>query len=145
MVPNRYPAVYLNIPAPMGDRQSTQMVLVRNYLQSGKGDQSTRAEAARDALARKIGEELGLKGPTLPLNFKIDDYNISSLSFRRVFLGKGAPDEIQDVLWLAARYKLVDRLNVQGYCDRNLGIDFGGFVSYLWVMFKSVLVGSVRH
>jgi hypothetical protein len=69
------------------------------------------------------------KGQQLPSVFSVggDRYALSSIS--RVFIGKGAPDEIQDVIWLAAQAGLVDARNLAEYVDNNLGVDCGGLVA----------------
>lgn len=128
MNPAPYVGTYLNLPAFFADG-STTTVAIKNYLQDQKPDQSARAQAAKSQLIGKISGELKHSPKAL---FEIDDYEFATLSIARVFIGKGAPDEIQDVLWLASRYGLIDTSTARTYCDRNLGIDCGGFVANLW-------------
>ncbi len=130
MSPDDYVSTYLNLTAFLSDGSSVR-VQIKNYLQSGLGDQSTRAQQAQQALAAKLEGELK-KQPADAL--EIGGYEYSWPSIRRVFMGKGAPDEIQDVLWLAHRYKLVTSSTIQTYCDKNLGVDCGGFVANLWAI-----------
>ena len=53
-------------------------------------------------------------------------------SLWRVYNGKGAPVEIQEVLWLALLAGQVNGNNIATYADTNLGIDCGGFVANYW-------------
>ncbi|GJD76723.1 hypothetical protein [Methylobacterium goesingense] len=128
MNPAPYVGTYLNIPAFFADGSSTT-IAIKNYLQDGKPDQSARAQAAKGKLLAKISGELKKTPKGV---FEMGGYEFCTLSIARVFMGKGAPDEIQDVLWLASRFNLIDSSTVRTYCDRNIGIDCGGFVANLW-------------
>jgi hypothetical protein len=108
-------------------------VRVRNYLQSGKAPQSPRAKAAHSALVTEVATLAGLSdGDTLPAVFSVNGDSYVRTSLQRVFDGKGAPDEIQDALWLAYLSGLVSESSVGQYADTNLGIDCGGFVANYW-------------
>jgi hypothetical protein len=130
MDPSSYVQVYLNIPVALTD--GVVKVAIRNYLQDGKGGQSDRAKAQKDDLLKKIAKEVKAKGPIPPAVFYVDDYEFYLLSVQRTFIGKAAPDEIQDTLWLASRFGLVNSGTVDTYCNNNLGVDCGGFVANLW-------------
>ncbi len=107
---------------------------VRNYLQSGKGTQSTNATQALSKLTSGLVKLLGLPKGTwaLPETFDVQGDSYVTNSLKRVYSGKGAPDEIQDALWLASLCGLVDGSSLNTYADKNLGIDCGGFVANYW-------------
>jgi hypothetical protein len=106
---------------------------VRNYLQSGKGQQSTRAANAYTQLLSSLPRLAGLAaGKQLPDIFEVEGDKYVKTSLWRVYNGKGAPDEIQDALWLASLCGLVDESTLGTYTDNNLGIDCGGFVANYW-------------
>lgn len=132
MTPSEYVYTYLYFYSWVYDR--FVVTQVKNYLQSGKGNQSTRAQAAYLALRKGLNKQLGRPGSELPATFEMEGYTVISTSLWRVFNGKGAPDEIQDVLWLAAVCGLVTPSTVRSYVDDNLGIDCGGFVANYWGM-----------
>lgn len=129
MNPAGYPAVYWVMPVWLADGTVTN-VTIKNYLQSGKGAQSARALAAKGVLTKAVKKLLGVS--TLPATFEVWGYPIWSISIDRVFMGKGAPDEIQDTLWLASACGILDGGTIGTYCDNNLGMDCGGFVACLW-------------
>lgn len=130
MDPSGYVDVYRNLPVPLADGSAT-VVDIRNYLQFGVGNQSTRAQAKQSELALALARLLRWPGMP-PATFELDDYTFVWSAVRRVFMGKGAPDEIQDTLWLASRCGLVDSGTIQDYCNQNLGVDCGGFVANFW-------------
>jgi len=106
---------------------------VRNYLQSGKGPQSARASNAYGQLLNALPKLAGLAaGAQLPAVFEVQGDQYISNSLRRVYQGKGAPNEIQDALWLASLCGLVDESSLATYADQNLGVDCGGFVANYW-------------
>ena len=105
---------------------------IRNYLQNGKGQQSVNALAMQGRLFAAISKHLGGKGPGIPETFDIFQYVYLRNNLTRVFMGKGAPDEIQDCLWLMDRLEIIDNMTVNWYCDTCLGIDCGGFVANYW-------------
>lgn len=106
---------------------------VRNYLQSGKPPQSARAAQAYSKLLAALPRVAGLPaGKPLPNVFEVQDDKYVTPSLWRVYNGKGAPNEIQDALWLASLCGLVDESNLSAYTDSNLGIDCGGFVANYW-------------
>ena len=108
---------------------------VRNYLQSGKGAQSTRAAHEYSQLISALPKLAGLpKGKPLPDVFEVQGDKYVRTSLWRVYNGKGAPNEIQDALWLASLCGLVDETNLRAYADNNLGVDCGGFVANYWGM-----------
>jgi hypothetical protein len=130
MSPSEYVSTYLNLPVFLGNSQVVK-TSIRNYLQSGLGLQSVRAEAAKARLYAALTARLGIKGNYPPV-FTFENTEIVTKSIHRVFMGKGAPGEIQLVLWLAARCDLLERGTISSYCDANLGIDCGGFVANYW-------------
>ena len=130
MSPSEYVSTYLNLPVSLGGSQVVK-TSIRNYLESGLGLQSVRAETAGSRLFSALTARLGITGNYPPV-FTFEGAEIVTKSIRRVFMGKGAPGEIQAVLWLAARCGLLDRGNISSYCDGNLGIDCAGFVANYW-------------
>jgi len=111
------------------DKQSTTTIQIKNYLQSGQGTQSANAAIAlqklMNALPKLVGKPLGNV-------FEVDGEKYLSKSVWRVYNGKGAPNEIQDALYLALLCGLVDGKTLQSYADSTLGIDCGGFVANYW-------------
>jgi hypothetical protein len=71
-------------------------------------------------------------GKLLPSVFEVQGDKYVTTSLQRVYSGKGAPDEIQDALWLASLCGLVNDGTVATYADNNLGVDCGGFVANYW-------------
>ena len=130
MSPSEYVSTYLNLPVFLGGPQVVK-TSIRNYLQSGLGLQSVLAEAAKSRLFSALTTRIGIRGNYPPV-FTFENTEIVTKSILRVFMGKGAPDEIQKVLWLAARCELLDRGTISSYCDGNLGLDCGGFVANYW-------------
>ena len=131
MSPEDYVNIYLNLWSWVGEAFTPARV--RNYLQNGKAPQSPRAEQAFGALKRAVAPLAGVKkGQTLPPVFSVNGDRYVTSSLERVFIGKGAPDEIQDVLWLGSLCGLVTEGNLANYVDTNLGVDCGGFVANYW-------------
>jgi len=109
------------------------MASVRNYLQDGMGGQSTRAGQAYASLMAALPKLVGLPaGKPLPENFEVKGDKYIRTSLWRVYHGKGAPDEIQDAIYLASLCNLVGASTLGAYADNNLGIDCGGFVANYW-------------
>jgi hypothetical protein len=103
---------------------------VRNYLQSGKNPQSARAASAYAQLMAQLPKLLG--GKPLSTVFEVQGDKYITTSLQRVYQGKGAPNEVQDALWLASLCGLVDNTTLATYADNNLGVDCGGFVANYW-------------
>jgi hypothetical protein len=110
---------------------------VMNYLQSGLGAQATRAASAHARLSTALGRLVGAS--SLPAVFTVQGYDYLRSSLWRVYNGKGAPDEIQDALWLASQCGLVDESSLALYVSNNLGIDCGGFVANYWGLGKPTM------
>lgn len=125
MTPSEYVDIYLNLGCYVGD--AFVRARVRNYLQDGKAPQSPRAKEAFSALKSAVAPLAGVSALPAVFNVNGDRYAFSSLD--RVFKGKGGPDEIQDVIWLASLAGLVDETNLALYVDTNLGVDCGGLVA----------------
>jgi hypothetical protein len=66
--------------------------------------------------------------------FTVQGEQFLRTSLYRVYIGKGAPNEIQDAIWLASLAGLVDVGTLAAYANDNLGIDCGGFVANYWGM-----------
>jgi len=130
MSPSEYVNVYLKLPAYF-DNGDVTTVSILNYLQAGLGTQSQRAQAAQNALFSAISKDNGFSRG-LPASFDIDGTTVLRNGLSRVFMGKGAPDEIQTALWLASKYNLVSTSTSWTYCSKNLGVDCGGFVANYW-------------
>src|SRR6185295_600937 len=73
-------------------------------------------------------------GNAVPTVFSVQGDQYVTTSLWRVYHGKGAPNEIQDAIWLASLCGLVDEGTLAMYADNNLGIDCGGFVANYWGM-----------
>jgi hypothetical protein len=121
-----YVNVYLNLYVGLEGNTS---VRIRNYLQAGQGNQSANAQRASGQLTAALSKKLGR---SLPPEFEFETYRFSRASLERTFIGKGAPDELQDTLWLAAECEMFASGQAQLYADMNLGIDCGGFVANYW-------------
>jgi hypothetical protein len=130
MSPSEYVNVYLKLPTYFDNGDVTTVSII-NYLQAGLGTQAQRAQAAKSALFSAISKDKGLPGG-LTASFDIDGTTVLRNGLSRVFMGKGAPDEIQTVLWLASKYNLVRASTSWTYCSQNLGVDCGGFVANYW-------------
>ena len=128
MNPNEYVDIYLNLGCYVGE--AFARARVRNYLQDGKGPQSPRAQEAFKKLKAAVAPLAGVgAGRSLPNVFTVGGDRYALPSLERVFMGKGAPDEIQDVIWLASLCGIVDETNLALYVDTNLGVDCGGLVA----------------
>lgn len=125
-----YVSRYLRLPV-WYDKQSSTNIQIKNYLQSGMGTQSANAANAYRALLAALPK---LVGKPLGNVFEVDGDKYLTSSLWRVYNGKGAPNEIQDALYLALLCGLVDGRKLQTYADSNLGIDCGGFVANYWGM-----------
>jgi hypothetical protein len=113
------------------DKQSTTTIQVKNYLQSGLGTQSANAKIAYQKLLAALPKLLGKQPGNV---FEVDGEKYLLTSLWRVYNGKGAPNEIQDALYLAMLCGSVDGGKLQTYADSSLGIDCGGFVANYWGM-----------
>ena len=129
MSPSDYVDSYLRFYAWLGDTFTA--VRVRMYLQSGLDQQAINAQDAYGKLTAALAARLKLRG-ALPAVFVVEGDKYVSTWLWRVYNGKGAPDEIQSVLWLASLCGLVDASTVHSYTDKYLGIDCGGFVANYW-------------
>lgn len=102
----------------------------------------------KDAIVGKIKEALKVKHcpDTLTKVANVDnrDIMVSSHKVVAVYTGKGSPEDISDILWLARHWDLVDVTQTAGapkkhlradatwtlqhYCDDYVGLDCNGFV-----------------
>lgn len=127
ITPRQYVETYLRLYVNFAG--TVAPVSVRNYLKSGGGHQSQRALAAHGKLTAGLLKLLKPKGGALPNVFEVQGKKCVRGSLYRVYIGKGAPDEIQTALWLASLCNLVSASTKDSYTDQNLGIDCGGFVA----------------
>lgn len=128
-----YVYTYLHLWCGLKDGVGT--FAVRNYLQARHKDQATRAQQAKGQLIAKIKrlpEYTAEKGH--PELFMVGDETYLWSSISRVFDGKGAPNELQDVVWLASLAGMVNLGTLPAWADANLGVDCGGFVANYWGM-----------
>jgi hypothetical protein len=124
-------SVYLSLTATLDDGSLATLTIDR-YLNNGlKLTRNTAAGKAKDALLNGIAGELKVKYPG-PLQFTIDGATYNRLNLQRVFTGKGAPEDIRNVVSLASRYKLTDAASVDKYCSANIGLDCNGFAGNFW-------------
>ena len=131
--PASYVNTYINIDFSVrvkGGPTQTVRGTIRNYLQQGKGQQSVNAQDAQSKLFAAVAKKIGRA--SLPDEFTFEDYRFVRTNLERVFMGKGAPDEIQDAVWMASCVNLVTPDTLPSYCDKNLGIDCGGLTACYW-------------
>jgi hypothetical protein len=114
-----YVNVYLQLWCWVND--TFTVAAVRNYLQTGHGAQSSRAENAYSQLVNGVTRLAGLSH--LPAVFEIQGDKYATNSLWRVYHGKGAPNEIQDALWLASLCGLVNEGTLSTYCDTRAFLD----------------------
>src|SRR5262249_54957810 len=89
------------------------------------------AEKAKAAPLNGVAGELKAPYPG-PLRFTTDGLTYDRLKLQRVFTGKGAPEDIRNVVRLASRFKLTDAATVNKYCTTNIGLDCNGFAGNFW-------------
>jgi hypothetical protein len=124
-------SVYLALNATLDDGTLVTLKIDR-YLNNGLKLQRNRdAEKAKDRLLNGIAGELKVAYPG-PLTFTIDGVRYDRLKLQRVFTGKGAPEDIRNVVRLASRFKLIDAKTVDKYCTTNIGLDCNGFAGNFW-------------
>jgi hypothetical protein len=135
MPPSDYVNTYLQLVSYVDDVSAPFKTPVRNYLQSGLGAQATRAQKAYDHLLAALPKVANLpKGKSLPPVFQVEGWDYMRTSLWRAYNGKGAPNEIQDAIYLAGLCNFVNSGSLLTYVDQNLGIDCGGFVANYWGM-----------
>ena len=123
-------AVYLDLKATLDDGTLVTLKIDR-YLNNVKLQRNKDAEKAKDALLGGVAGELKVAYPG-PLMFTIDSLTYDRLKLQRVFTGKGAPEDIRNVVRLASRFKLTDAKTVSKYCTTNIGLDCNGFTGNYW-------------
>ena len=124
-------SVYLDLKATLDDGTLVTLKIDR-YLNNGlKLQRNKDAEKAKDALLSGVAGELKVAYPG-PLMFTIDSLTYDRLKLQRVFTGKGAPEDIRNVVRLASRFKLTDAKTVSKYCTTNIGLDCNGFTGNYW-------------
>ena len=102
--------VYLDLKAVLDDGTSVTLKIDLYLNNALKWKRNEDAGKAWVALVTKIATELKSKGYP-PRNFTIDGVGYDLLKLKRVFSGKGAPEDIRNVVRLASRYKLTDASN----------------------------------
>lgn len=134
--------VYLDLKATLSDGTLATFKVDR-YLNNGlKNPRNAAAEKAKDALLSAIAAELKdhYPGPLVP---KIDGLTYERLKLQRVFTGKGAPEDIRNVVKLASRYKLInDKMPVDKYVSTNIGLDCNGFAGNFWGIDPNTEIGQ---
>lgn len=124
-------SVYLALKATLADGTAVTLKIDR-YLNNGlKLQRNTDAGNAKDALLNAIATEVKSPYPG-PLVSTIDGVSYDRLKLQRVFTGKGAPEDIRNVVRLASRFKLTDAKKVDKYCSTNIGLDCNGFGWNYW-------------
>lgn len=113
------------------NKTSTTNLAVRNYLQAGSNTQSNNAQAKLSELKRALPK---LTGKALTPIFEVEEEKYVLTSLQRVFEGKGALNEIQDVLYLAMLCGMVSEATLSTFADANMGLDCNGFVANYWGM-----------
>lgn len=112
-------------------KDRTTVIAIRNYLQAGQGTRSTSAQLKLGELKRALAKLIGK--PLTPV-FEVEGEKYVQLSIDRVFTGKGALNEIQNVLYLALLCSMVNESTLSKFADDNLGLDCNGFVANYWGM-----------
>ncbi len=110
------------------NKTTTTVIAIRNYLQAGQG-RSTSAQNKLSELKRVLTK---LTGKPLTSIFEVEGEKYVLTSLHRVFEGKGAPSEIQDVLYLALLCGMVTETTLSTFADDNMGLDCNGFVANYW-------------
>ena len=124
-------STYLDLKATLNDGTSVTLKIDR-YLNNGlKLKRNEDAVKAKDRLLVGIAGELKVPYPG-PLQFTIDGPTYERLKLQRVFTGKGAPEDIRNVVRLASRFKHTDATTVNKYCTTNIGLDCNGFAGNFW-------------
>ena len=119
MPASKYVSTYLHLWCRVNGQQAT--VAVRKYLQVGS-EQAQRARQAHAALMSRIPSLSGYVANTpSPGAFQVQGDQYLSHSISRTFIGKGAPNEIQDTIHLASLCGLVDLGTLAAYAENNLG------------------------
>jgi hypothetical protein len=146
MTPEEYAAKYLKMKAVLADGAIREVAIDR-YLNHGKLNQTDPGEGGRNMTARakeawKFAWDLiasilkanGLKW--LPQSFQFGSLVLTPLQIYRPFMGKGSPQEILNVLWLASKYpvngNVLTRESLSTFCNAKLGLDCNGFASNYW-------------
>ena len=155
MAPAEYLCRYgdIKVPADTETGKSPARVNVHKYRNNGlTGTLGTTAAMGgggpKDALVGKIMEALKVKHcPSTPTKIATVDNRDVMVSAKKVvgvYAGKGSPEDIGDILWLAVHFHLVDvqqtatapkkhlrkdaTWTLQHYCDNYIGLDCNGFV-----------------
>ncbi len=125
-------SVYLALKVTLADGSLATLKIDR-YLNNGlKNPRNLAADKAKDALLNAIAGELKVPYPG-PLGPTIDGLTYDRLKLQRVFTGKGAPEDIRNVVKLASRFKLIsDKMPVDKYVSTNIGLDCNGFAGNFW-------------
>jgi hypothetical protein len=160
MLPAEYVCRYgdVKVPADTETGQTPARVNIHVYRNNGlTGTLGTTAAMAgggpKDALVGKIKETLKVahcpSKPTKIATVDNRDIMVSATKVVGVYAGKGSPEDISDILWLARHFQLVDVQQAAGapkkkltkdatlplstYCDNYVGLDCNGFVgNYIW-------------
>ncbi len=128
MSAKEYVQTYLHLQV-WKDEMFTTILPVQNYLISGKNAKAAKAAVEYAKLISGVAKLAGQPGKPLPKVFEVQKEKYVTTSLWRVYNGKGAPNEIQDALWLALLCGLVKESTLFSYIDTNLGMDCGGFVA----------------
>jgi hypothetical protein len=135
-------SVYLALKVTLSDG-TLATIKVDRYLNNGlKNPRNANAEKAKDALLNAIATELKAHYPG-PLVPTIDGLTYDRLKLQRVFAGKGAPEDIRNVVKLASRFKLInDKMPVDKYVSTNMGLDCNGFAGNFWGIDPNTPIGK---
>ena len=133
-LPSQYMNRYKQCLVSLAD--GTMMsVCVDRYL-----SMSNKTSRAYDDLIRALSEKTAT--PRYSLSYNLDGRRVHSGCFKMPFMGKGSPFDIRQALLAASWCGLVDRLNLQRYCDENMGLDCNGFASNLFRLDRNTSVES---
>ena len=139
MTPSQYLNQYHNLTYTLDD-DSERVAHLERYQSGALGLPWAARVPVLEGIARELSSQPGARRISawhLPPNFVIDVQALTSMGVMRVFMGKGSPDEIRDVIRLAHRFGIITnpaRLTpppnrtVAQYAADFLGLDCNAFV-----------------
>ena len=137
-------SVYLALTATLSDGSLATLKIDR-YLNNSKAykgfPRNLAADKAKDALLNAIAgySKQPYPGPPAPI---VDGLTYDRLKLQRVFTGKGAPEDIRNVVLLASRFKLTDSKTVNNYIKTSIGLDCNGFAGNFWGIDPNTEIGK---
>jgi hypothetical protein len=144
--PEEYMSKYLKMTVDLADGALHEVAIDR-YLNHGKIEhpvpdsdgrvmtaRAKDAEAARSALRQAVTVYLHKLTAEERRRFLVHYKPLDLMALNRPFWGKGSPQEVCDVLWLASKCGLLTSATLSRYCNAHLGLDCNGFAANYWGM-----------